>query len=179
MHRPSIICASMRAIMQIQTPRSAIVFVVALIPSSRNACPQGGNPAGAGVMLSHCILPRCVLPCHGCLRLQMRQIRHGSMGGYGCSAFRCLIVHIIRGKVPKCPCMTDWGRANLVQCSGLHRSDRSPPTGQTSLIKGRAKLLFLGSNTASRRRRRSRSLLLIRRSLKPMQLFRSVRSRCP
>src|SRR6185312_7868134 len=37
MHRPSIICASTRAIMRILTPRSVTVFVVASTPSSRNA----------------------------------------------------------------------------------------------------------------------------------------------
>ena len=47
------------------------------------------------------------------------------MGRYGCNAFRCLILHIIKGKAPGCPCMTDWDHANLVQCSRLHRSDRS------------------------------------------------------
>jgi hypothetical protein len=36
-HRISIICASMRDIMQIMMPRNKIVFVEALIPSSRNA----------------------------------------------------------------------------------------------------------------------------------------------
>ena len=59
------------------------------------------------------------------------------------------------------------------------QSDRSPPTSQTGLIRGRAKLLFRGSSTASKKRRRSRSLLLIQRSLKPMLLFKSVKSRCP
>ena len=38
-------------------------------------------------------------------------------------------------------------------------------TSQTGLIRDRVKLLFQGSSIASRRRRRSRSLLLIRRSL--------------
>ena len=152
MHRPSIICASMRAIMQIQTPRSAIVFVVALIPSSRNACPQGGNPAGAGVMLSHCILPRCVLPCHGCHRCQVQQIRHGSMKGYGCGVFRCLILHIIKGKALGCRCMTDWDHANPVQGSRLHRSDRYTLTGQTGFIRSRVKLLFQGLSIASKKR---------------------------
>ena len=64
------------------------------------------------------------------------------MQGFGCSVFRCLILHIIRGKAPEYQYMTDWDHANLVQCSRLHQSDRSPPTGQTGLIRGRAKLLF-------------------------------------
>ena len=77
-------------------------------------------------MLSHCILPRrCMLPCHGCHRRQVQQIRHGSMKGYGCSVSRCLVLHIIKGKAPGCPCTTDWDHADLVQCSRLHRSDRS------------------------------------------------------
>ena len=64
------------------------------------------------------------------------------MKGYGCSVSQCLILHIIREKAPECQYMTDWDHANLVQCSRLHRSDWSPPTGQTGLITGRAKLLF-------------------------------------
>ena len=47
------------------------------------------------------------------------------MKGYGCGVFRCLILHIIKGKAPGCPCTTNWDHANLVQCSRLHRSDRS------------------------------------------------------
>ena len=126
-------------------------------------------------MLSHCIfLRRCMPPCHGYRQRQMEQIRHGSMKGYGCSVSQYLILHIIKGKVPECPCITDWDDANLVQYSRLHLSDRSPPTGQTGLIRGRAKLLFQDLNTVSRRKRRSRSLLPTKRSLKPMLLCRSV-----
>ena len=56
------------------------------------------------------------------------------MRGFGCSVFPCLILHIIRGKDPECPCMTDWDHANLVQCSRLHRSDRSHQRqGQASI----------------------------------------------
>jgi len=58
------------------------------------------------------------------------------------------------------------------------RSDRSPLTGQTGLTRGRARFLLQDSSIASRKRKRSRSLLLIQRSLKPM-LFKSVKSRCP
>ena len=47
------------------------------------------------------------------------------MKGYGCSVSRCLILHIIKGKALGCPCTTDWDYTNLVQCSRLHRSDRS------------------------------------------------------
>ena len=47
------------------------------------------------------------------------------MKGCGCSVSRCLILHIINGKAPGCPCTTNWDHANLVQCSRLHRSDRS------------------------------------------------------
>jgi len=43
----------------------------------------------------------------------------------GCSVSQCLILHIIKGKTPEDLCMTDWGHANQVQCSQLHRSDRS------------------------------------------------------
>ena len=140
-------------------------------------CPQGGNSAGAEVMLLHCICPRrCMPPCHGCRRRQMLQIRHGSMRGFGCSVSRCHILHIIKGKVPEYPCMTDWDHANLVQCNMLHRSDRFPPTGQTDLIRGRAKFLFQDSSIASRGRKRNKGLWLIQRSLKPM-LFETVKSR--
>ena len=54
------------------------------------------------------------------------------MKGYGCSVSRCLILHIIKGKAPGCPCTTDWDHANLVQCSRLHRSDRSDWSHQRS-----------------------------------------------
>ena len=139
--------------------------------------PQGGNLTGAEVMLSrYILLRRCMLPCRGCHRLQMQQIRHGSMGGYGCSVSRCLILHIIKGKAPGCQCMTDWDHANPVQCSRLHRSDRYTLTGQIGLIRGLAKLLFQGSNIASRRGRRSRSLWPTQRSLKPILWFKSVKS---
>jgi len=75
-------------------------------------------------MLSHCILPRrCMLPCHGCHRHQVQQIRHGNRKGCGCSVFRCLILHIIKGKDPGCPCMTDWDHA--VRPVTSDRSDRS------------------------------------------------------
>jgi hypothetical protein len=37
MHRLLIICANMQAIMQTMTPRNKIIFIVALIPSSRSA----------------------------------------------------------------------------------------------------------------------------------------------
>jgi hypothetical protein len=37
MHRLLIICANMQVIMQIMMPRNKIVFVMALIPSSRSA----------------------------------------------------------------------------------------------------------------------------------------------
>ena len=47
------------------------------------------------------------------------------MKGYGCSVSRCLVLYIIKGKAPGCPCTTVWDHANLVQCSRLHRSDRS------------------------------------------------------
>ena len=102
-------------------------------------------------MLSHCILPRSVLPCHGCHRRQVQQIRHGSMKGYGCSVSRCLILHIIKGKSPGCQCMTDWDHANPVQGSRLHRSDRYTLTGQTGLIRSRVKLLFQGLSIASKK----------------------------
>ena len=64
------------------------------------------------------------------------------MKGYGCGVFRCLILHIIKGKAPGCPCTTDWDHANLVQCSRLHQSDRSPLTGQTGLTRGQARSLL-------------------------------------
>src|SRR6185369_11820319 len=66
-----------------------------------------------------------MLPCHGCYRRQMQQIRRGSMKRYGCSVSQCLILHIIRGKAPEYPCSTDWDHANPVQSNRLHRSDRS------------------------------------------------------
>ena len=124
------------------------------------------------MLLHYILLRRCMLPCRGCHRLQMQRIRHGSMGGYGCSVSRCLILHIIKGEAPGCQYMTDWDRVNLVLCSRLHRSDQSMPTGQTGLIRGRVKLLFQGWNATSRKRWRSQSPLLMQRSSKPMLLFR-------
>ena len=141
--------------------------------------PQGGNLAGAEVMLSrYILLRRCMLPCRGCHRLQMQQIQHGSMGGYGCSVSRCLILHIIKGKSPGCQCMTDWDHANPVQGSRLHRSDRYTLTGLTGLIRSRVKLLFQGLSIASKKRGGSRRPWLIQKSPKPM-LFKSVKSKCP
>ena len=77
------------------------------------------------------------------------------MKGYGCSVSQCLILHIIKGKAPGDPCMTDWGHTNQVQYNKLHRSDQSPLTGQTGLTRGRARFLLQDSSIAPRKKRGS------------------------
>src|SRR6185503_9776142 len=96
-------------------------------------------PTNAEVMSSPCShLKRHMLPCHGCLRHQMLQIRCGQTKESGCSASPCHILHITKGKAPERRCMTDWAHTNLVGSNMLHRSDRSSPTGQTGLSRDRS-----------------------------------------
>jgi hypothetical protein len=66
--------------------------------------------------------------------------------------------------------MTDSDLTDQVRGGSLHRSDWSPLTGQTGLIRGRAKLILQDRFTVSRRRKKRYNPLLIQRKLKPMML---------
>jgi len=74
-------------------------------------------------------------------------------------------------------CMTDCGPTNQVRGGSLHQSDRSPLTGQTGLIRGRAKLILRDRFTVSRRRKKRYNPLLIQRKLKPMMFCISAISK--
>jgi len=66
---------------------------------------------------------------------------------------------------------TDWVGTNLVRGSTPDRSNRSTPTSQTGLSKGRPKFVQCAKNIASRRRRTNqcRCKLILRR-LQPLRL---------
>ena len=114
-----------------------------------------------------------MLPCHGCLRHRMLQIRCGNMKESGCSDSPCHILHIIKGKAPEHRCMTDWARANLVSSDRLHRSDRSSPIGQTGLNRGQSNPILQIKNIASRRKKMKHSpCKLIHRRLRLMMSYR-------
>jgi len=49
--------------------------------------------------------------------------------------------------------MTDWDLTDQVRGGSLHRSDRSPLTGQTGLIGGRSKFVLQDKCTVSRKRK--------------------------
>ena len=59
----------------------------------------------------------------------------------------------------------------------LHRSDRSPLTGQTGLIWGRSKFVLQDKCTVSRKRKMRYIPLLIQKKLKPMMRCRSAISK--
>ena len=121
----------------------------------------GGNPASVGVMVLHCSLfRRCMLLHHGHHRYRVFLVLHGGMKEFGCIVIRCYTHHLTTGRRIAegmhsarfhDQCTTDWDPTNQVRGGSLHRSNRSPLTGQTSLIRDRTKLILQDRFTVSRR----------------------------
>ena len=97
------------------------------------------------------------------------------MKEFGCIVIRCYTHHLTTGRRIAegmrsarfhDQCMTDWDLTNQVRGSSLHRSDRSPLTGQTGLIGGRSKLILQDKCTVSRKRKMRYIPLLIQKKAK-------------
>ena len=108
------------------------------------------------------------------------------MKEFGCIVIRCYTHHLTIGRritEGLCSarfhdqCTADWDPTNQVRGGSLHRSDRSPLTGQTGLIRGRAKLILRDRFTVSRRKKKRYNPLLIQRKLKLMMLCKSAISK--
>ena len=123
---------------------------------------------------------------HGRHRHRVFLILHGNMKDFGCIVIRCYTHHLTEGRritEDLCltswhdQCMTDWDPTNQVRGVSLHRSDRSPLTGQTGLIRDRTKFILQDRFTESRRRKKRYNPLLMQRKLKPMMFCISAISK--
>ena len=123
---------------------------------------------------------------HGHHRHRVFLILHGNMKDFGCIVIRCYTHHLTEGRritEDLCSigwhdqCMIDWDPTNQVRGSSLHRSDWSPLTGQTGLIRDRTKFILQDRFTVSRRRKKRYNPLLIQRKLKPMMCKSAISKR--
>ena len=108
------------------------------------------------------------------------------MKKFGCIVIRCYTHHLTTGRRIvegmhsarfHDQCMIDWDLTDQVRGGSLHRSDRSPLTGQTDLIRDWEKLILQDRFTVSRKRKKRYNPLLIQRKLKPMMMCKSAISR--
>ena len=115
------------------------------------------------IALQCSLLRRCVLPRHGRHRHRVFLVLHGGMKEFGCIVIRCYTHHLTTGRritEGLCSarfhdqCTIDWDPTNQVRGGSLHRSDRSPLTGQTGLIRDRTKLILQDRFTCQGEERR-------------------------
>ena len=127
-----------------------------------------------------------MLLCRRRHRHRVFLVLHGGKKEFGCIVIRCYTHHLATGRRIAegmrsarfhDQCMTDWDLTDQVRGGSLHRSERSPLTGQTGLIGGRSKFVLQDKCTVSRKRKMRYIPLLIQKKLKPMMRCRSAISK--